>query len=247
MAKNDNLVKSIAEADFSSVDVALDKYIGRTIFRLKNPHLDDLWSEDEIDKFLCTTDFSFGYLSMKPLYISYKKGDLDRKAFILFLDLKLSLIETVNSFYNFILVNNEATRNTRSDRFIMAIEAHDMVVTFILRYRALWDKFMGYIVYDIRGDGEYEKFVKAARKKTKFRKLFVEVDVWESVGPYIKKLEEFDNKFRTPEAHLGGRAYKKILKSDGPFLKDEYFTSLIEHFNFMLNFVPVFSRIIESK
>lgn len=248
MTKNDNLVKSTAEVDFFSIDTALDKYIGRTIFRVKNPYSDGLWGDGEIDKFLCATDFSFGYLPMKPLNISYKKEDLSRKATILFLDLKLSLVETVNSFYNFVLANNEVARNTKSDRSIIAIEAHDTVVTFILRYRALWDKFMGYIVYVIRGDEEYEKFLKAARKKAKFRKLFVEVDVWKSVGQYVEKLEEFDNEFRTPEAHLGGRAYKMILKSDdGPFLKDGYFTSLIEHFNLLLDFIPVFSQVIESK
>lgn len=88
--------------------------------------------------------------------------------------------------------------------------------SFILRYRALWDKLMGFIVL-LFAPNEYESFIKSKSKKKIFRKIAANIEGLseESVDNLEEILTNFDNSFRTSEVHGTGvlRKYSFTMES----------------------------------
>jgi hypothetical protein len=99
------------------------------------------------------------------------------------------------------------------------MDIHQASSSYILRYRSLWDKIMGFLVLFFVPE-DYDDFVSARSRKKAFRKI-VENDqfIAEKMNtilnqPYIKVLDEierFDGIYRTPEAHGTGALRKWSL------------------------------------
>ena len=89
------------------------------------------------------------------------------------------------------------------------------VNAFVLRYRAQWDKILGFLVLLYLPD-QYEGFVSADSRKKKFLKLAASSPVLEKeIVPLVKKqVARFDGSFRTPEAHGAGVLRKWLFSGD---------------------------------
>lgn len=104
-------------------------------------------------------------------------------------------------------------------KFSSKMDIHQASSSYILRYRSLWDKIMGFLVLFFVPE-DYDDFVSARSRKKAFRKI-VENDqfIAEKMNtilnqPYIKVLDEierFDGIYRTPEAHGTGALRKWSL------------------------------------
>lgn len=95
------------------------------------------------------------------------------------------------------------------EKFQGKLDKHRYDTSFIFRYRAIWDKLMGFIVL-LAVPEQYEKFnndlsKKKAFKKIKFSDGFLPDGFQKLI---IDHLQDFDDKFRTAEAHGTGRLRK---------------------------------------
>jgi hypothetical protein len=81
--------------------------------------------------------------------------------------------------------------------------------SFVLRYRAIWDKLMGVVILLLEPD-KYQKFVKSSSRKKKFVKILNERGgQWPVYALHVSEtIKIFDERFRTAEAHGSGRLRK---------------------------------------
>ena len=102
------------------------------------------------------------------------------------------------------------------EKFSGKMEIHRFNSSFVLRYRALWDKLMGFFVLYYSPE-QYDKFCKSKSRKKCFRTL--SKDIPQLSDEFVQIVEglltKFDNKFRTPEAHGTGtlRKYSFTMES----------------------------------
>jgi hypothetical protein len=93
--------------------------------------------------------------------------------------------------------------------FDARMNLHRYNSSFVLRYRALWDKVMGLLIL-IYAPQQYECFIAAKSRKRKFRDISVQAKTLDSklADSLLQLIEKFDNEFRTPEAHGTGSLRK---------------------------------------
>jgi len=227
-------------------DKALDIYVGRRIFLIKNKIFYD--DPKHTDSFLREKQFKFDKWNLDNLYdYAYIGNDKENaeKLFAIFLDLKITLVEVFNAQYNFMIINNQILQLALPDVYVYKIEAHDIFVNFVLKYRALWDKIMGSLVFVYFKEAKYKMFLDSKHKKTTFKKFFEDQIVWKKIESYIKDLEDFDNVYRTPEAHQTGKARKEAIFNTGKYTDNEYFKTIIQrYFNPLVEFVNVFGQLL---
>jgi hypothetical protein len=103
------------------------------------------------------------------------------------------------------------------ERFFAKMKAHQHASAYILRYRAFWDKLMGFLILAYLPDN-YEEFRRAKSRKRKFVQLAKESTfLGEEFADNVSKLiEDFDRKFRTPEAHGTGSLRKWSFLMEDP-------------------------------
>ena len=103
-------------------------------------------------------------------------------------------------------------------KFSAKMDIHQASSSYILRYRSLWDKIMGFLILFFVPN-EYENFAGAKSRKTAFRKIVEKNQLSTKINtifnrPYIEVLDEitrFDEIYRTPEAHGAGALRKWSL------------------------------------
>lgn len=119
-----------------------------------------------------------------------------------------------------------------SAKFFGKMDIHRFATAFILRYRAMWDKIMGFLLLQF-SPKDYEGFSNSKSKKKAFRTAASRInDIPEEfVAGLLAALEKFDNVFRTPEAHGTGALRKWSLTMEG-FEGNPMF-ELIGHWNFL--------------
>jgi hypothetical protein len=96
--------------------------------------------------------------------------------------------------------------------FAARMDIHRSNTSFVLRYRALWDKIMGlYILLML--PGQYESFAEARSRKAAFKKLIEGhlTQFTDLAGSIVNLVTEFDDQFRTSEAHGAGVLRKWTL------------------------------------
>ncbi len=86
------------------------------------------------------------------------------------------------------------------------------LTSFTLRCRALWDKVMGFLVLLVTPN-QYDEFIRSKSRRRKFLQLARKTS--ENFGKFGESLaahvKEFDEKFRTAEAHGAGRLRKWVF------------------------------------
>jgi hypothetical protein len=205
----------------AELDGALNLYIGRTIYRLKNKEYGPI-DDTVVEAFLIQKNFDFGKLSLTNLhdyvFIPVPNWNIDEgRLLAILIDLKITLVEVFNTYYQFVLANNKIIKTTTLNKQSLRVEAHDACVNFVLRYRSLWDKIMGTLVF-VYFSSEYNKFCDSRSRKRKFNQLFKSHCIWEKIQPAYATLEDFDNEYRTPEAHCASRARNETIFNSGKFL-----------------------------
>lgn len=122
------------------------------------------------------------------------------------------------------------------NKFFGKMDIHRFNSSFVLRYRAIWDKIMGLIVL-LNCPDEYERFSSARSRKKVFAKIASTHGLLdaETILTLSKLLTEFDRKFRTPEAHGTGalRKYSFLMES----LANNPQIELIEYWNVVNSFL----------
>lgn len=96
-----------------------------------------------------------------------------------------------------------------SQAFEIRMEMHRHANSFILRFRSLWDKFMGLLVLRFAPQ-EYERFASSKSKKAAFRKIMEQLAILpdDFVSTAEGFIQKFDDTHRTPEAHGTGTLRK---------------------------------------
>ncbi len=118
------------------------------------------------------------------------------------------------------------------EKFFGKMDIHRYASSFILRYRAIWDKIMGLFLL-LLSPGAYDKFSKSKSKKKSFRDAASKAGgiPQDFVADLLSSLEKFDNVFRTPEAHGTGALRKWSLTMEG--LENNPMIELIKHWNLL--------------
>lgn len=91
------------------------------------------------------------------------------------------------------------------EKFFGKMDIHRSNSSFVLRYRAIWDKLMGLMIL-IYAPSEYDSFSNAKSKKRTFMKIAKKHQFAEAqfITNLNNLLTRFDDTFRTPEAHGTG-------------------------------------------
>jgi hypothetical protein len=91
------------------------------------------------------------------------------------------------------------------EAFLGKMDIHRYNSSFVFRYRALWDKVMGFFILFF-APARYEEFVGAKSRRQAFKKI--SADISSFPADFAEQLDEiltkFDGKFRTPEIHGTG-------------------------------------------
>ncbi|MFN2454700.1 MAG: hypothetical protein ABR577_10825 [Pyrinomonadaceae bacterium] len=131
------------------------------------------------------------------------------------------------------------------ENFFGKMEVQRYSTTFVLKYRALFDKIMGFIIL-MFAPAEYETFFRARRKKNSFVKIVGKMPQvpQELVAQIEKLLTGFDDTFRTPEAHGTGVLRKWV------FLMDSHWTNpqgeLMDYWNFLVNLIVNIGKLFRN-
>ena len=104
--------------------------------------------------------------------------------------------------------------------FFARIDFHRAASSYILRYRALWDKVMGFLTLAFIPE-EYQVYENASKRKSAFEKIVGKIDpesekhkVFRTFATeIIPNLTEFDRVYRTAEAHGTGSLRKWSLST----------------------------------
>lgn len=194
--------------------------------------------EDSINKYcIQKIGLSFKYI---PLGEAFEFSKNDRKLFSIIFDLKISFISLASDYYICAILHNSSANfqvcsalddiNIFSNR----MEIHRNLTSFILKYRALYDKILGFYVYTKFSEQKYQEFCQSRSRVKFFRKIFEIKKVEDNNSWSIADtIESFDKEYRTAEAHLSGklRKYSFLVnqKLDSPVVKlSGYFNNILE-------------------
>lgn len=121
------------------------------------------------------------------------------------------LYEELNAITD--VLNRDISERRSSDQSILAdpdffaerVDLHRACTNFVLRYRALWDKVMGVLVLLLCFE-EYDKFSGERSRLRAFGKIMRTTKVLseEECKKIEKCVTDFNNRFRTAEAHDSG-------------------------------------------
>lgn len=129
-------------------------------------------------------------------------------------------------------------------KFFGKMDMHRFATSFVLRYRAIWDKLMGFFVLYFEPI-KYDSFCKSKSKKKSFKNIASTIDALpdEFIATILDRIEEFDNKFRTPEAHGTGAVRKWALTMEG--MEGNPFMELFAHWNVLNVVLHTIGKIFE--
>lgn len=137
-----------------------------------------------------------------------------KKIFMAIVDIKLNLAMLIGDQFDALALQNKYIKLKvagissileSQDIFDIKTNIHRHSTAFIFRYRAIWDKIMSVLVLIIAPE-KHDAFDSAKSRKKKFIGIMKEAGELQDFSETINKiLVDFDNKFRTPEAHGAGR------------------------------------------
>lgn len=149
------------------------------------------------------------------------------RLFVSLFDIQLSrtfLNEDLNAISD--VLNRDIRERRSSDQSILVdpdffaerVDLHRACTNFVLRYRALWDKIMGVLILLLLSSKEYDKFCGEPSRLKKFGKIMRRTNALpEDECQKIEKcVTDFNNRFRTAEAHGSGILRKwSLVVQDG--------------------------------
>ncbi len=181
--------------------------------------------ESLLDQYIATRgQFSLKHISLVNAYDQLLQREDGGRIFSALLDLQINFLllyldihsvgATWNKIYSEGLEGGSILDS--ADKFFSKMDVHRFNSSYVLRYRALWDKIMGLLVM-IGAPKEYDRFCSARSKKRVFRKIALACQMLNE--EFLNTLEgfliKFDDAFRTSEAHGTGvlRKYSFTMES----------------------------------
>jgi len=169
--------------------------------------------------------FALSHISLTNVYDAFQEREDGGRLFTAILDIQINFMllhcdsHSVGATWNKLFSKGKLEGGSvldSPDKFFGKMDIHRFNTSYILRYRALWDKLMGFLVL-LLAPTEYERFCKSKSKKNCFRKIAQGATHLsdEFVSSLENMLLKFDNEFRTPEAHGTGvlRKYSFTMQS----------------------------------
>ncbi|MFH1561854.1 MAG: hypothetical protein ABIF11_00335 [Nitrospirota bacterium] len=175
-----------------------------------------------------TTGFAIKHISLIDAFDKLLHHENGEKIFTALYDIQINNVLLYCDIYPIVNLWNKLSRENRNkgsildskDNFFDKMDIHRLSTSFIFRYRALWDKIMGLHVL-ILAPNDYDNFIKSKSKRSQFEKIMTKVSFPKNIIKEIKKiLTDFDDKFRTAEAHGTGRFRKMSLLME-PYYENE--------------------------
>jgi hypothetical protein len=198
--------------------------------------------------------FSIKHISLPDSYdklLHHKNGG---KIFTALYDIKINNILLRCDLFSITNLWNKLTRDNRNKgsildskaNFIDKMDIHRFSTSFIFRYRALWDKIMGLYVL-ILAPNDYDKFIKKGKsRRSQFKTIMTKVPLFPKtiIDEIERILADFDDKFRTAEAHGTGKIRKISLLME-PFHKNDQ-VLFIDFFNAMNDMIISIGEMIQT-
>jgi len=197
--------------------------------------------------------FSIRHISLVDTFAKLQHHKDGRKIFTAILDIQINNVLLHYDMASIVNLWNKLTRENRNkgsildskENFFDKMDVHRFSTSLIFRYRALWDKIMGLYILIISPNA-YETFISSKSKKFKFKKIMSTVSLFpEKILSEIDTLlTDFDDKFRTAEAHVTGKLRKYSLSME-PFHNNEQ-ALFIDFANAMNNMIIIIGDMINS-
>jgi len=130
--------------------------------------------------------------------------------------------------------------------FFGKIELHRAIASFVLKYRAMWDKIMGFLILTIVPEA-YENYMQAKSRKKRFKDIFSKLDsgaAWFAEEIHTK-ITSFDDKYRTAEAHGTGVIRKYAFEMDS--LDESPLINIVDYWNFLNETVHTISKMLDAE
>lgn len=194
------------------------------------------------------------HISLVEAYDYLKNRQDGSRVFAAILDLRISLIlvfsdiVSMGSVWNRFFSKGKLEGGSVLDnttKFNGKMEIHRFNTSFVLRYRALWDKVMGLLIL-MDAPLHYDQFMKAGSRKKEFIKIARSQKICEEVfiEQIVDLLTTFDNRFRTSEAHGTGvlRKYSFLMES----IIDNPQGDLINYWNRLNSFIADYGKLFKS-
>ena len=169
------------------------------------------------------------HVSLENAWITCKRHPFGNHLFPAVLDMQLHVarlnveIASIAKRINADIHGNKETDCLSDDgELAERLDLFGAATSFVLRYRAVWDKLMGVIVLLLEPD-KYQKFVKSNSRKKNFVKILKERGgQWPIYAQKVGEIIEiFDSQFRTAEAHGSGKlrklAFCRVSADSNPF------------------------------
>ena len=195
------------------------------------------------------TGYSLSYIPLPKAYEVIFNQCNDTRIFPALVDIKLNfVILSCDSFGACCLWNELSSSNSVSNRnivienkFIAQFKLHRLLSSYVLRYRAIWDKIMRLIILLFCPES-LQRYDDSKSKKGGFKKIAIESGKISSefANDIHELLERFDNYFRTPEAHGTGTIRKWSFIE--PMVDNPSF-ELMGYWNRLLDIMTKFNEI----
>ncbi len=209
------------------------------------------------------SQFSIQHFSLAKAYDIFQSTENGNRIFVALLDITINYVllwsdcVSVGSVWNKYFSKGKLEGGTILDsqaKFFGKMEIHRFNSSFILRYRGLWDKIMGFLVLLFACE-KYDGFYNSKSKKKSFKKIIIEMNELPSeYREFLKKFLEdpltkfdnlatFDNKFRTSEVHGTGalRKYSFTMQS----MSENPQIELIGYWNIVNWFITKIDEMLE--
>lgn len=197
-----------------------------------------------------------GHISLTKAFDRFQTRKEAGKLFAAILDLHINLIfldlenrqflGIWNKYYTTKIFEGGGSVLDSQERFFAKMKAHHYASAYVLRYRAIWDKLMGFLILAFLPD-DYEHFRKAKSRRRMFVQLAKKSPcLGEELGIHVGELiEEFDQKFRTPEAHSTGSLRKWSFLMENPILNPQ--SELVSFWNALNSIIVQMVELLSIK
>lgn len=174
--------------------------------------------ENDLAKYQLSMDLPpFQWLCLAGVWETLVITNTGRKIFASCLDLRLNVVCLEVLLARLMNTSTRLKGNT-DERVAVAFERYEINSSYIVRYRAVYDKLMGLWILLLAPDS-YDSYCSAKSRKKKFVSILSKISA--EGGQFAvhisKSIGDFDDKYRTQEVHGTGTVRKWSFElSEGP-------------------------------
>jgi hypothetical protein len=181
------------------------------------------------------------------------KGDIGWRLFYMLLDIKINVVLLSVEDFQSSAVWNSCAKDASKDKNVLdefdffnsRMDLHKHFANYIPKYRALFDKIMGFLML-LESETSYNAYCNAKSRKKVFIALakkinFIDDDFAQEL---YDRLLHFDNLFRTSELHQSGKIRKWTFLMK-PF-QETPIIHLRHSWNYLVGVLPQIDELIDG-